>query len=120
MEGLLSLRPTPSSFFLYIKKDSQIYFKFLCTFQEKGKEPIRYVVVRKKYGLHPKQFLTSQNFPESNASTPAVVQGVPIFVLNIFGKKCLYVFFCIGAFFALVERLCFSCMRDFFYSLSEM
>ena len=43
------------------KKDSQIYLKFLPTFQEKkGKEPIRYVVVRQKYVIHPENFWTSQ------------------------------------------------------------
>ena len=53
----------------------------------------------------PKKFWTSQNFPESNASTPA----------NVFGKKCLYVFFCISA------SICIGRETPFLpYAVSEM
>ena len=110
-------------FFLY-EKDSQICWTFLCTFQEKSKEPIRYVVVRKT----PKNFWTSHNFPESNASAPAryfsLCRGYPlpiIFFKCFFLPKMLACFSFVSVLlFALVERLCFSRMQDFFYSLYDM
>ena len=103
----------------WYKKDSQIYLKFLCTFQKKGIKPIIYVVVRKKYVIHPKNFWTSQIFSESNASTPAryfsLCRGYPLpFFFNVFGKKGLYIFSVSVLLFALVERLCFSRVWDFF------
>ena len=88
--------------------------------RKKGKEPIRYMVVRKKYGIHPKNFWTSQNFPESNASAPAMYfslcRGYPLpFKKKCFWQKNACMFFCVLVLlFALVERLCFSHIQDFF------
>ena len=61
------------------------------------------MVVRKKYVMHPKNFWTSQIFPESNASAPAryfsLCREYPLqFVSQCFWQKMLVCFFfCIGA-----------------------
>ena len=93
---------------------------------KKGKEPIRYMVVMTKYVIHPKNFWTSQIFPESNVSAPARyfslcrVYLLPIFSKNVFGQKCLYVFLCIGASICIGRETLFLPYAEFFNSLSEM
>ena len=87
--------------FLY-KKTPRSIWNSSAHFRKKGKEPSRYVVVRKKYVIHPKNFCTSQYFPESNASTPAryfsLCRGYPLlFFKKDFWQKKLVFFFCIGA-----------------------
>ena len=83
---------------------------------KKGKEPVRYVRVRKIYVIHPKHFWTSQNFREINAGPPAryfsLCRGYPLPFFVVAKSACM--FFSVSVLlFALVERLCFSRMRDF-------
>ena len=75
-------------------------------FRNKGSEPIRYVVVRQKYVIHPQICWTSQNFPESNASARAryfsLCRGYPLhFFLFIFffWQKMLVCFFLYRCFY---------------------
>ena len=94
-----------------IKKICRSIWNSSAHFRKKGKEPMRYVVVKKNYVIHPKNFWTSQNFPESIASAPSryfsLCRGypLPIFFNDVFGKKCLHVFF-------LYQGLYLHCSRD--------
>mgnify|MGYP007123534740 CR=1 FL=1 len=80
-----------------IKKIPRSIWNSSTHFRKKGKEPIRYVVVRQKYVIHPKNFWTSQNFPESNASALAryfsLCRGYPLPFFFGGGQKMLVCFF---------------------------
>ena len=110
----------------YIKKIiPRSIWNFSAQFRKKGKEPIRYMVVRKKYSIHPKisgqaktfwreMLAHLQGISPSAGGTPCQLKK------KCFWQKCLYVFLCIGDSICIGQRLCFSHIQDFFHSLSEM
>ena len=89
-----------------IKKIPRSIWNSSTHFRKKGKEPIRYVVVRQKHAIHHQNFWTSQNFPESNTSALAryfsLGGGTPCHLFYFkffFNKKCFYVLFLHWCFF---------------------
>ena len=100
-----------------IKKIPRSIWNSSTHFRKKGKEPIRYVVVRQKYVIHPKNFWTSQNFPESNASALAryfsLCRGYALPFFFLAKNACMFLSVSV-LLSALVERLGVSRMRDFF------